>query len=120
LAAALQSATSSNSHIAGSIVNTGSLSATVGLPRQAAYCASKGAVLQLSRQIAIDYGKHLGIRCNVVSPGSVRSTVLDNYLASQPDPKRARAAIIAEHPLARLAAPTEIAEVIYFAISPAA
>lgn len=104
---------------AGSIVNTGSISATVGLPHQAAYCASKGAVLQLSRQIAVDYA-HLGIRCNVVSPGSVQTAVLDDYLADQPDPERARTMIVAEHPLARLAAPAEIAEAICFALSPAA
>lgn len=103
----------------GAIVNIGSISATVGLEHQAAYCASKGAVLQLSRQIAIDYAQH-GIRCNVVSPGSVRTVVLDEYLSAQTDPAHARQNITNAHPLARLADPTEIAQVICFALSDAA
>lgn len=103
----------------GSIVNTGSISATVGLVGQSAYCASKGAVLQLSRQVAIDYAEH-GIRCNVVSPGSVSTAVLDDYLSGHDDPNAARSAITASHPLGRLAQPNEIAEVICFALSPAA
>ncbi|MFI5427956.1 SDR family NAD(P)-dependent oxidoreductase [Aeromicrobium sp. UC242_57] len=56
---------------AGSIVNLSSISGWVGLPNQPAYCASKGAVVQLTRQIAAEFAQQ-GIRCNVVSPGSVR------------------------------------------------
>lgn len=103
----------------GAIVNVGSISATVGLAGQPAYCASKGAVLQLSRQIAVDYGPH-GIRCNVVSPGSVATAVLDDYLSGQADPDHARNDITAAHPLARLAEPSEIATAIGFALSPEA
>lgn len=103
----------------GAIVNVGSISASVGLAGQPAYCASKGAVLQLSRQIAVDYADH-GIRCNVVSPGSVTTAVLDDYLSGQDDPGQARDAITAAHPLGRLAQPVEIAEAICFALSPAA
>jgi NAD(P)-dependent dehydrogenase (short-subunit alcohol dehydrogenase family) len=103
----------------GAIVNTGSISANVGLPEQSAYCASKGAVLQLSRQIAIDYAAHR-VRCNVVSPGSVTTSVLDSYLNGQSDPGRAHQTIVEAHPMKRLAAPQEIAEVIVFLLSQAA
>jgi NAD(P)-dependent dehydrogenase (short-subunit alcohol dehydrogenase family) len=103
----------------GAIVNVGSISATVGLAGQPAYCASKGAVLQLSRQIAVDYSRH-DIRCNVVSPGSVTTAVLDDYLAGQANPGEARHGIIAAHPIGRLARPAEIAEAICFALSPSA
>ncbi|MBU8826605.1 SDR family NAD(P)-dependent oxidoreductase [Mycolicibacterium goodii] len=104
---------------AGAIVNIGSISATVGLAGQPAYCASKGAVLQLSRQIAVDYSRH-GIRCNVVSPGSVTTAVLDDYLSGQDKPDAAREDIIAAHPIGRLAQPAEIAAAVYFALSPEA
>ena len=103
----------------GSIVNLSSISGTVGLPGQPAYCASKGAVLQLSRQIAVDYAA-AGIRCNVVSPGSVATDQLATYLGSQPDPDSARQRLIAGHPIARLADPHEVAKVVTFLLSSAA
>ena len=100
----------------GSIVNLSSISGTVGLAGQPAYCASKGAVLQLTRQIAVDYAPH-GIRCNVVSPGSVATDQLRGYINAQQDPDQALRSLIAGHPLARLAAPKEIASVIAFLLS---
>ncbi|WP_433367623.1 SDR family NAD(P)-dependent oxidoreductase [Streptosporangium sp. CA-115845] len=103
----------------GAIVNLSSISGTVGLPNQPAYCASKGAVLQLSRQIAVDYAAS-GIRCNVVSPGSVATEQLATYLRSQPDPEAARQSLIAGHPIARLADPHEVAKVVTFLLSSAA
>ncbi len=68
----------------GSIVNIGSISAVVGLPEQAVYCASKGAVFQLSRQIAIDYASE-NIRCNTIGSGSVDGDFLRVYIESQED-----------------------------------
>jgi NAD(P)-dependent dehydrogenase (short-subunit alcohol dehydrogenase family) len=100
----------------GAIVNFGSISALVGLPEQAAYCASKGGVLQLSRQIAIDYAAE-GIRCNVVGPGSVVTEMLRDYLDGQDDPRAAEEEIVAAHPIGRLAKPREIAEVVMFLLS---
>ena len=90
---------------AGAIVNIGSISAIVGLPEQPAYCASKGAVLQLSRQIAADYAPY-GIRCNVVGPGSIAGEFLDSYLSGQADPAAAKTAILSAHPVGRFASPT--------------
>ncbi|OKI65541.1 short-chain dehydrogenase [Micromonospora sp. CB01531] len=103
----------------GAIVNTSSISGHVGLPKQPAYCASKGAVVQLSRQIAVDYAQH-GIRCNVVSPGSVETAQLRGYLASQSDPAAAEDQLIAAHPLRRIAEPAEISGVIAFLLGPEA
>lgn len=100
----------------GSIVNLGSISAVVALPSQAAYCASKGAVLQLTRQVAADYAAE-GIRCNSVGPGSVDGEFLDSYLAGQADPAAAGKAILEAHPIARLSQPNEIAEAICFLLS---
>lgn len=100
----------------GSIVNIGSISAVVGMPEQTVYCASKGAVLQLSRQIAIDYAKQ-NIRCNVIGPGSVDGEFLQIYLDGQSDPKQATKRILDSHPIGRLASPFEIAETIMFMLS---
>lgn len=101
----------------GAIVNFGSISATVGLAGQAAYCASKGGVLQLTRQIAADYSA-AGVRCNAVSPGSVETPMLTNYLDGLDDPRAARDEIVAAHPIGRLAAPVELAEAVAFLLSP--
>jgi NAD(P)-dependent dehydrogenase (short-subunit alcohol dehydrogenase family) len=100
----------------GSIVNIGSISAVVGMPEQPGYCASKGAVYQLSRQIAIDYANE-NIRCNVIGPGSVDGEFLQIYLDNQSDPKSATQKILDNHPIGRLADPFEIAETIMFMLS---
>ncbi|MGI8305993.1 SDR family NAD(P)-dependent oxidoreductase [Saccharopolyspora hattusasensis] len=103
----------------GSIVNLSSISGRVGLHNQPAYCASKGAVLQLSRQIAADYARQK-VRCNVVSPGSVRTDQLRTYLAAQRDPAAAERELVESHPLRRIADVAEIASVIVFLLSPQA
>jgi len=100
----------------GAIVNTGSISALVGLPEQTVYCTSKGGVFQLTRQVAIDYAKE-NIRCNSIGPGSVAGEFLQIYLDSQSDPESAEQRIVSAHPIARMASPFEIAETIVFLLS---
>jgi NAD(P)-dependent dehydrogenase (short-subunit alcohol dehydrogenase family) len=104
---------------AGAIVATGSISGVVGLPAQAAYCASKGALLQLMRQMAVDYASY-GIRVNAVGPGSVDTPFLHRYLNSLDDPEAGATAIKAAHPLGRYAEPSEVAEAIKYLIGPGA
>lgn len=100
----------------GSIVNIGSISAVVGLPEQPVYCASKGGVFQLSRQIAIEYAKK-NIRCNVVGPGSVSGEFVQIYLDGQTDPKEAADRQMRSHPMNRFATPQEVGECIMFLLS---
>lgn len=100
----------------GSIVNIGSISAVVGMPEQPGYCASKGGIFQLTRQIALDYAPE-NIRCNSIGPGSIEGEFVDIYLDNQSDPTTARERIIAGHPLGRMADPFEIAEAIVFMLS---
>ena len=102
----------------GTIVAIGSISGVLGLPRQAAYCASKGALLQLVRQMAVDYAA-LGIRVNAVGPGSINTPFLQRYLDGMADPERGAIEIRAAHPLGRIAEPEEIAESILFLLGPA-
>jgi dihydroanticapsin dehydrogenase len=103
----------------GSIVNVTSISGLVGLPQQAAYCASKGAVLQLTRQLAIEYADR-GVRVNAVAPGAVDTPFLARHIEAQKDPDAERAAVRAAHPVGRYAAPSEVAETIAFLASDAA
>lgn len=103
----------------GAIVNVTSISGVVGLPKQAAYCASKGAMVQLTRQLAVDYADR-GIRVNSVAPGAVDTPFLARHLDAQPDRGAAEAAVRAAHPLGRYAPPAEIAEAIAFLASDAA
>ena len=101
----------------GSIVATGSISGVLGLPSQAAYCASKGALLQLIRQVAIDYaGK--GIRVNAVGPGSIDTPFLQRYLDGLDDPAAGARDIKGAHPLGRFGAPDEVADAIVFLAGP--
>jgi NAD(P)-dependent dehydrogenase (short-subunit alcohol dehydrogenase family) len=102
----------------GAIVNVTSISGVLGLPQQAAYCTSKGAVVQLTRQLAIEFASH-GIRVNSVAPGAVDTPFLARHLDAQPDRAAAERAVHAAHPLGRCAAPSEIAEVIAFLVSDA-
>ena len=103
----------------GAIVATGSISSVLGLPEQAAYCAAKGALLQLVRQMAVDYAGY-GIRVNAVGAGSINTPFLTRYLEGMADPAAAEAAIRAAHPLGRWAEPAEIADAILYLASPAA
>jgi NAD(P)-dependent dehydrogenase (short-subunit alcohol dehydrogenase family) len=100
----------------GSIVNIGSISAVVGLYEQPVYCASKGGIFQLSRQIAVEYAKK-NIRCNVIGPGSVDGEFVQIYLDGQVDPKAAAERQMASHPMGRFATPREVAETIMFMLS---
>ena len=100
----------------GAIVNITSISGEVGLAGQVAYCAAKGGVKMLTKQLATDLSAE-GIRCNAVSPGSIGGAFLDDYLAGLPDPEAARADIIAAHPMARVCEPEEIADPVVFLLS---
>src|SRR5207302_1513999 len=63
----------------GNIINIGSVAGLVGIERRFAYSATKGAVIAMTRQLAIDYVSH-GIRCNAIAPGTVYTPFVDAYL----------------------------------------
>jgi NAD(P)-dependent dehydrogenase (short-subunit alcohol dehydrogenase family) len=100
----------------GRIVNVASISGTIGLPGQTAYCSTKGAIVQLTRQLAIEHAP--GVRVNAVAPGAIDTGFMDEALAGAPDREATMRSIAASHPLGRLARPEEIAEVIAFLASP--
>jgi NAD(P)-dependent dehydrogenase (short-subunit alcohol dehydrogenase family) len=103
-------------HGDGRIVNVASISGVIGLPGQAAYCSTKGAIVQLTRQLAIEQAPR--VRVNAVAPGAIDTPFVDAVLGFTPDRDERLAAIAAQHPLGRLASAEEIAEVIAFLASP--
>jgi NAD(P)-dependent dehydrogenase (short-subunit alcohol dehydrogenase family) len=103
----------------GAIVNTASISGVVGLAGQAAYAASKGAVVMLTRQLAVEFAP-AKIRVNAVGPGAIDTPFLRRFVDAQPDPAGVADAIAGSHPLGRMAHPEEIARVILFLASDAA
>ena len=101
----------------GAIVSTASISGLVGLPNQSAYAASKGAIVQLTRQLAVELAPE--IRVNAVAPGAIDTPFLHQIVDSTDDPEGLTAAIAAEHPLGRLAGAEEVARTIIFLASDA-
>jgi NAD(P)-dependent dehydrogenase (short-subunit alcohol dehydrogenase family) len=93
----------------GVIVNTASVAGLIGIRNRAAYCASKAAVISLTRSIAVDYVT-AGIRCNCICPATVDSPWVDRLLATAPDPAAERSALEARQPMGRLGTPDEIAK----------
>ena len=100
----------------GSIVNTASVSGIGADYNYAAYNAAKGAMINLTRSLAIDFGKR-GVRVNAIAPGPVRTPLLERNLAALPALERAFDQFI---PLGRIADPDEVASVVVFLASPAA
>jgi len=99
----------------GSIINTASFVAVVGAATsQIAYTASKGGVLAMTREIAVEYARQ-GIRANALCPGPVRTPLLEELLA---DPA-ARARRLVHIPMGRLAEADEIAQAVLFLASDA-
>jgi NAD(P)-dependent dehydrogenase (short-subunit alcohol dehydrogenase family) len=101
------------------IVNVASVSGVLGLENQAVYSATKGALVQLTRVTATEYARR-GVRVNAVAPGAIDTPLLTVPLLQLPDGDEMLAAIADDHPLGRLAAPAEIAEVVGFLASPRA
>ena len=98
----------------GSIVNNSSINGLRGNHGLAAYSASKGAVVSLTRAMALDYAPQ-NIRVNCVCPASIEDTrMLDSHIAASPDQRQMREYLLAKHPIGRLGRPEEVAHAILF------
>jgi NAD(P)-dependent dehydrogenase (short-subunit alcohol dehydrogenase family) len=103
----------------GAIVNVASQLGLVAAAGAAAYCASKGAVVQLTRAMAVDHGPE-GIRVSCVCPGPTDTPLLDPYFACAPDPAGERHRYEQAQLHGRLVRPDEVAAAIAYLLSPAA
>jgi NAD(P)-dependent dehydrogenase (short-subunit alcohol dehydrogenase family) len=92
----------------GVIVNTASVAGLIGLRDRAAYCASKGAVIAFTRQVAVQYAG-TGVRCNAICPGTVDSPWVGRLLDQADDRDAAMASLVARQPIGRLGRPDEVA-----------
>jgi NAD(P)-dependent dehydrogenase (short-subunit alcohol dehydrogenase family) len=103
----------------GEIVNVASAGALVGLKNRVAYCASKAAVVGLTRCIAADHAMD-GIRINAIAPGTVDSTWIGRILSDAPDPVATRKLMEARQLDGKMGTPEEVANGIAFLLSPEA
>lgn len=103
----------------GEIVNVASAGALIGLKNRVAYCASKAAVVGLTRCIAADHALD-GIRINAIAPGTVDSTWIGRILSDAPDPVATRKMMEARQLDGKMGTPEEVAHGIAFLLSPEA
>jgi 2-keto-3-deoxy-L-fuconate dehydrogenase len=97
----------------GAIVNIASVAGLVGLPNRAAYCASKGAVIALTRALAIDHVRQ-GVRVNAVCPGTVDSPWVRRLVEEAGE---SLDALRARQPMGRLGTTGEVARAVLYLAS---
>ncbi|MEM9230656.1 MAG: SDR family oxidoreductase [Pseudomonadota bacterium] len=103
----------------GSIINMSSVASSLkGVPNRSVYCASKAAVIGLTKSVAADFVTQ-GIRCNAICPGTVDSPSLHQRLEATGDYDRAMREFIARQPMGRVGAASEIAELALYLASDA-
>ena len=100
----------------GAIINMASVNGFFVEPMCAGYCATKAAIIGLTKAMAIDHGNE-GIRVNSICPGYIDAGLAWGYFEAQPDPAAARAAAGRLHALGRIGRPEEIARVAAFLAS---
>jgi NAD(P)-dependent dehydrogenase (short-subunit alcohol dehydrogenase family) len=101
----------------GTIVNMASVAGQVGIRQRFAYCTSKGAVIAMTRQLAVEYPKTL--RVNAICPGTVETPFVEGYLEKfhKDTKEQTRAELRARQPIGRLGQPDEIASMVRYLAS---
>ena len=104
----------------GSIVNIGSVAGLVGIKKRFAYCATKGAVVAMTKQLAVEYPQQLRVNC--ICPGTVDSPFVEGYLEKyhKHEKEKVRAELNLRQPIGRLGKPEEIAQMALYLASDAA
>jgi NAD(P)-dependent dehydrogenase (short-subunit alcohol dehydrogenase family) len=101
----------------GNIVNIGSVAGLVGIRKRFAYCATKGAVVAMTRQLAVEYPQQ--IRVNCICPGTVDSPFVESYLEKyhKHEKDKVRQELNQRQPIGRLGRPEEIANLALYLAS---
>lgn len=101
----------------GSIVNIGSVAGMIGVKRRFAYCASKGAVIALTRQLAVDYPTEFRVNC--ICPGTIDTPFVEGFLEKyhKHEKEKIRAELRQRQPLGRLGRAEEIADLALYLAS---
>lgn len=110
-------AASGNGGPVGTIVNIASVAGLVGIKQRFAYCTTKGAVIAMTRQLAVEYPKTL--RVNAVCPGTVETPFVEGYLEKfhKHNKDEVRAELRARQPIGRLGRPEEVASMVRYLAS---
>jgi NAD(P)-dependent dehydrogenase (short-subunit alcohol dehydrogenase family) len=101
----------------GSIVNIGSVAGLIGVRKRFAYCATKGAIVAMTRQLAVDYPTEFRVNC--ICPGTVDSPFVEAYLEKyhKHEKDAVRQQLNQRQPIGRLGKPTEIAHLALYLAS---
>jgi NAD(P)-dependent dehydrogenase (short-subunit alcohol dehydrogenase family) len=100
----------------GSVVLMGSVLGSIGAPKYAAYCASKGALVNLAKQAAIEHAPD-GVRVNVVSPSATDTGLFMEVAAQAPDPDAIIKMVASSNPMRRLGTAAEVCDAVSFLAS---
>lgn len=100
----------------GNIISMSSVNGFFVEPMCAGYCATKAAIMGLTKAMAIDHGKD-GIRVNCICPGYIDAGLAEGYFQAQPDPSAARVAAGKLHALGRIGRPEEVGRLAVFLAS---
>lgn len=102
----------------GVLVNIASVAGQIGVPRRFAYCATKGAVIAMTKQLSVDYVKQ-GIRCNAICPGTVYSPFVEGYVERfhKDTKEQTIQELHARQPIGRMGRPEEIADLAVYLAS---
>jgi NAD(P)-dependent dehydrogenase (short-subunit alcohol dehydrogenase family) len=101
----------------GCIVNIGSVAGLIGIRQRFAYCTTKGAVVAMTRQLAVEYPKEL--RVNAICPGTVGTPFVEGYLDKYHahEKEKIREELKARQPMGRLGQPEEVASMVRYLAS---
>jgi NAD(P)-dependent dehydrogenase (short-subunit alcohol dehydrogenase family) len=102
--------------VKGNIVSMSSVNGYFVEPFCAGYCATKAAIIALTKAMAIDHGRE-GVRVNCICPGYIDAGLAEGYFEAQPDPAAARASAGKLHALGRIGLPKEVARAAVFLAS---
>jgi len=100
----------------GAVVNMTSMVGVVGQPNAAAYSSTKGGIIALTKNLALDYARY-GITVNCIAPGWIETPLVEDWFSQQADEKAARKYIYSVHPLGRIGTSEEVGELALFLAS---